>query len=618
MTMPGAIPSTDRLDQRGNRWLFLLGRLKPRLTASAAQARLAVVASQLQIAFRQNWTDVRGKQRVVTVVPESKARIFPGVRGAVLGFLGLLLAVVGLVLLMACTNVASLLLARAASRRRETAIRLSLGASRGQVVRHLLTESLLLSILAAAVGIVIAGWATDLLMALRPPLPFPVALNLHLDPRVLGFTLATALLTGFLFGLLPALAASRGDLVPALKEGSWTEGRGPGRFSPRKLLVVAQVSMSLVLLTGSGLFLRSLANAHRIDPGFDGQNLLLLSLDVGLNGYDQAKGRSFYGRLLERVQALPGVKAATLATSVPLGLEGRRHRVSIDGYEPQSGEDMEVHTNSVGPGYFEALRIAVLRGRDFGAGDTAGAPGVVAVNEAFARRYWPGQDPIGKHVTEGRSGATPLTVIGVVRDGKYVTLGEDPTPFYYTAFLQRYQGDATLHIRASGDPRSLVATLRREVQALDATLPLFDVKTMSDHLGLSLLPARIAGGALGAFGLVALALAAVGIYGIMAEAVRRRTRELGVRVALGAQPRDVLSLVMGESMRLAAAGMVIGLLVAVSLARMVGGFLYGVSSADPATFVSIPVLLGVAAVVASYLPARWATRVDPVVALRHE
>jgi predicted permease len=618
MTMAGAIPSSDKLDSRGSRWLFLLGRLKPGMTAETAQAQLAVLAGQLQQAYPDNWTDVKKKRRVATVVPESQARFFPEARGAVLGFLALLLSVVGLVLLMACTNVASLMLARATARRREIAVRLSLGASRGRIVRQLLTESLVLSLLAAAIGIMAALWATDLFMALRPPVPLPVALDLHLDLRVLGFTLLLSLVTALIFGLAPALQASRAELLPALKDGSAAGTHGASNWSPRRLLVAAQMAMSLVLLIGAGLFLQSLANAHRIDLGFERTNLLLLSLDLRLNGYDEARGQRLYEQLLERANALPGVRSASLATEVPLGLGGRRRGITIEGYEAQSGEDLGVHTSTVGPDYFRTMGIPLVRGRDFTAADRAGAPGVVVVNEAFVRRYWPDQDAIGKRVTQGNRNGTPAQVVGVVKDGKYVTLGEDPTPFFYVPFLQRYESDATLHVRTTGDPRALAEAMRREVRALDPSLPVFDVKTMTDHLGISLLPARLAGMVMALFGVVALTLAAVGIYGVMAQTVRQRTRELGVRVALGARPRDLLSMILAQSMRVALAGLAIGLAAALGLSRLVTSLLYGISPVDPATFVTIPALLTAVAMLASYVPARWATKVDPMVALRHE
>ena len=378
------------------------------------------------------------------------------------------------------------------------------------------------------------------------------------------------------------------------------------------------MAISLVLLIGAGLFLQSLGNAHRIDLGFDSANLLLLSLDVSLNGYDEPRGRQLYEQLLERANALPGVRSASLATEVPLGLGRTRRGIWIEGYEARSGEDMGVDTNTVGPDYFRTMGIRLVRGRDFTASDAAGRPGVVVVNEAFARRYWPDQDPIGRHVRLGDASGAPAQVVGVVQDGKYVTLGEDPKPFFYVPFLQRYESGATLHVRTAGDPRGLAEAMRREVRALDPSLPVFDEKTMTDHLGVSLLPARLAASVLGLFGVVALMLAAVGIYGVMDQAVRQRTRELGVRVALGARPADLLSMVLGQSMRVAVAGLAIGLLAALGLSRLVASLLYGIGATDPATFVAIPALLAAVAMLASYVPARWAMKVDPMVALRHE
>jgi predicted permease len=618
MTAAGAIPSSDRLESRGNRWLFVLGRLNPGIGADDAQARLAVLAAQLQKAYPDNWTDVRKNTRVISVVPESRARVLPAARGPVLGFFSLLLGVVGLVLLIACTNVASLLLARAAARRRETAVRLSLGASRGRLIRQLLTESVLLSVAAGGLGVLMAVWAIDVVMAFRPPVPFPFELNLRIDAGVLGFSFLLSILTGLAFGLAPALQASRPDLLPALKDDALAH-RASGAWSPRRLLVVAQFAMSLVLLIGAGLFLQSLRNAQRIDLGFEPRNLLLLTTDLRLNGYAEPAGRDFYRRLLERSAALPGVASVSLASHVPLGLEGQRRGITIEGYEPQDGEDMELHTSSVGPGYFRTIGMTLLRGRDFDLADGPGAPRAVIVNETFARRYWPGQDPLQKRIWMGsRSGpqGAPFTVVGVARDGKYVTLGEEPTPFFYLSFFQSYGADAKLHVRTAGDPKQLVDAVRAEARAIDASLPVYDVKTMSDHLGLALLPARAAGSVLGLFGFVAVVLAAVGIYGVMAHSVSQRTRELGVRVALGARPGDLLSMVLSQGIRLAAVGVALGLAGALVVTRLVASLLYGVSATDLSTFVGIPLLLTGIALLASYVPARRAMKVDPIVALR--
>ena len=615
MTAPGATARRDRLEARGSRWLFVLGRLRAGVDAPEAQARLGGLAAQLQQAHPDDWTDLRRSRRVVSVVPESRARVVPHLRGAILGFLGLLMAVVSLVLLMACTNLASFLLARASTRRREAAIRLSLGAGRGRLVRQHLTESLLLGLLGGLAGLLLAVWATDALMAVRPPLPFPVHLDLSPDGRVLGFTLLLSLATGVLFGLAPALQASRAELVPALKDESRIAVQAGGRWSPRRILVMAQTALSVVLLIGAGLFLKSLRNAQRIDPGFDANGLLLLSLDTSLGRQEESRSSPFLRQLLERVRSVPGVRLVSASNDVPLGLGGSRRGISIEGYQPQSGEDMEVHSNVVGPEYFRTMGIPLVRGRDLTEADGPGSPGAAIVNESFARRYWPGRDPLGRRL---RMGSNPLEVVGVASDGKYRTLGEDPTPFFYVPLLQHPRGGITLHVRADGAPEGLAAAVRREVRALDPTLPVFDVKTMKEHLGLSLLPARLAGSALGAFGLVALLLGAVGIYGVMAYWVSQRTREMGVRIALGANPRDLLSMVIAQGMGLAAVGVAAGLAAALAAGRAVSSHLYGVDGTDLATFVAVPVGLAAVALLAVYVPARRAMKVDPMVALRYE
>jgi len=523
--------------------------------------------------------------------------------------------VASLVLLMACTNLASFLLARASTRRREAAIRLSLGASRGRLVRQHLTESLLLGLLGGVAGLLLAVWATDALMAVRPPLPFPVHLDLSPDGRVLGFTLLLSLATGVLFGLAPALQASRAELVPALKDESRIAVQAGGRWSPRRILVMAQTALSVVLLIGAGLFLKSLRNAQRIDPGFDANGLLLLSLDTSLGRQEESRSSPFLRQLLERVRSVPGVRLVSASNDVPLGLGGSRRGISIEGYQPQGGEDMEVHSNIVGPEYFRTMGIPLVRGRDLTEADGPGSPGAAIVNESFARRYWPGRDPLGRRL---RMGSNPLEVVGVASDGKYRTLGEDPTPFFYVPLLQHPRGGITLHVRADGAPEGLAAAVRREVRALDPSLPVFDVKTMKEHLGLSLLPARLAGSALGAFGLVALLLGAVGIYGVMAYWVSQRTREMGVRIALGANPRDLLSMVIAQGMGLAAVGVAAGLAAALAAGRAVSSHLYGVDGTDLATFVAVPVGLAAVALLAVYVPARRAMKVDPMVALRYE
>lgn len=619
MMMDQLTPGNQNLTERGNRGMLLMGRLKPGVSLTQAQADFRNIAAQLYKEWPQAWENIRRQGRAVSVVPESESRIMPQARMPLMIFAALLLTVVGLVLLIACANIANLLLARAAARRKEIAIRLALGAGRGRLIRQLLTESILLALLGGSAGLALAVWGADLLMAFKPPVPIPLEINLPVDWRVLGFLAGLSLLTGIIFGLVPALAASRPEVVGALKDEG---GGGAGRGRLRGALVIAQVAVSLLLLICAGLFLRSLQNASSIDPGFDADNLLTVSMDLELQGYDEARGRQFSAQLLERVRAVPGIVSASLANGLPLGLGGRSG-ITIEGYNSQQDEDMEVYNSTVAPGYFETLRIPMLQGRTFETQDHAEAPGVAIVNEAFAKRYWPGQPPLGKRiqtgaVREGTNTAPYLTVVGVARDGKYNSLGEDATPFFYSNLTQQYASSPTLIVRTAGNPTDSLATVRNAVETLDKNLPLYDVKTMRQHLGVALLPARLAGGALGIFGLLALLLAAAGLYGVMSNAVAGRTREIGIRMALGANTFEVLQLILQQGMKLVLIGLVIGLAAALALTHLLKSLLFGVSTTDPLTFGAIAGLLTLVALLACWIPARRATKVDPMIALRCE
>ena len=619
MMIKQAAPSADYLVERGDRGFLVMGRLKPGVTFYQAQADFRRIAEQLFKEWRQEWTNVRNQSRVISLLPEGQARILPDLRTPVLIIMSLLMTVVGLVLLIACANVANMSLARATARRKEIAVRLSLGASRGRLIRQLITESLSLSLLGGVAGLLIGVWGTDLLMAFKPPAPVPIEIDLGADWRVLGFTFGLSLLTGVLFGLAPALAASRPDLVASLKDEA---GGATGRGRLRGALVIAQVALSLMLLICSGLFIRSLRNASSVDLGFDADNLLAMSMDLQLQGYTEPAGRNFSRQLLDRVRALPGIVSASVTDELPLG-SGSRRAITIEGYTAQPGESTEVNSSSVAPGYIETLGVPMLRGRAFNEQDREGSPGVVIVNEAFARRYWSGQEPIGKRIQMGvaRSGANDspyLEVVGVVKDGKYVTLDEEARPFFYLNLAQRYQSSPTLIVRTSGNPLDYLPAVRGEVAALDKNLPLYDVKTMRQHLGLALLPARLAGSVLGVFGVVALIMAAAGIYGVMAYSVAQRTREIGVRMALGASAGAVLRLMTRQGMKLTLAGMAIGLAASLALTRLMKSMLFGVSATDPLTFVVVPLLLIMVAMLAALIPARRAARVDPMVALRVE
>jgi macrolide transport system ATP-binding/permease protein len=608
----------DGLTSRGNRGIMLTGRLKPGTDIAAAQARFDALARELHRAYPRNWTDVQQRVRRITLVSEAGGRVFPLVRGPVLGFMALLMTVVGLVLLIACANLANLLLARASARRREIGIRLALGAGRWALLRQLLAESVLLSLLGGVAGAMGAAWTAEALSTFRPPLPVPVVLDLGLDLRVLAFTLAVSLATGVLFGLAPALAATRTDVVSALKDDGAGTGAGPRRSRLRSALVVGQVSVALLLLVGSGLFLRSLRNAHTIDPGFEPGGLAMASVDLVLGGQKEDAGRAFYLRALAEARALPGVVAATFVKDAPLGLGGTRRGMRIEGYTPRPHEDMEVALTAVGPGYFETMRIPVHKGRPLLESDGPGRPLVAVVNEAFVRRYWNGQEALGRRLRLGGEQAPYTEVVGVARDGKYRTLGEDPRPFVFLPLLQDYDGEATLIARTGGSPAEVASQLRRRLFEIDPRVPVFDVKTMDEHLRFTLLPIRLAASVLGLFGAVALLLATLGLYGVMSYVVSQRHREVGIRMALGARPADVLRLVVGQGMRLTLVGMAAGLAAALALTRLVSGLLYGVSPIDPWTFAGVSAVMGSVALVACLLPARRAARVDPLVALRFE
>ena len=610
---PAVLPGAD-LTSRSSYWLEAYGRLKPGVTRPQAQANLLVLSGQVAHSYPNTNKDIEALAYPATLIP-----------GPFRGFLSIitaaLMAVVGLVLLIACANAANVLLAQASGRWREMAVRSALGATRWRLVRHSLTESVLLGCFGGVAGLLLAAIAAPLLLRLKPP-GIPVSLEIPVDWRVLTFTLAVSVLTGVIFGLAPALRASRLDLVSSLKEGTPASGRGKSRL--RSVLVTVQVSVCLVLLIGAGLCLRSLVNAQSIDPGFDVNNALVASLDVEAFGYHEARGRAFYKDLLDRVAALPGVRAVSLADMLPLGTANRTEGVTIEGSPaPRPGEPgPAVDDVFVAPGYFRAMGMPLLRGRDFTARDIQGAPRVVIINDAMAARFWPHQDPLGRRVItggqEGPGGRQASEVVGVVKTGKYRTLGEDPQPFMYKPCWQNYVPQVRLVVRTQADPASVIAGMRRAVQALDPNLALYDVETLKQLMLLPLFPAHATGLLLGVFGGLALLLATMGLYGVMSYLVAQRTREVGIRMALGARGTDVFKLVLGTGMRQTLAGIVIGLAGALAVTRLLASLLYGIRPTDVVTFAGVSLLLVGVASLASYVPARRATRVDPMVALRHE
>ena len=602
-------PGGSWLDERQDDNLFTIGRLKPGVTRAQAESELQAITLQLAKEHPQE-NEGRG------VHLATPGLFIPEIRDTIISFAGVLMGVVGLVLLLACVNLANLLLARATERRKEIAIRLALGASRARLVRQLVTESVLLALAGGACGLLLAAWLNDLVAAIKLPTDIALIFDLRIDWRVLVFTLGVSLVTGIVFSLLPALQASNPELVPALKDETALGGFRRSRL--RNALVVVQVALSLVLLICAGLVVRSLQAAQRMRPGFNPENAVALSFDVGLQGYDETRGRAFQQQVLERARALPGIRSAALTSVVPLTLDYSTTSIYVEGQPPASSNQLpSAIPNEITPGYFQTMEIS-LRGRDFMPQEDKKESRVAIINETFARRFWPGQDAIGKRFNGGGPNDPFWEVIGVAADGKYNSLGEAPQAAFYRPLLRDYSTNATLVARVAGDPQATLAALRHEVQTLDPTLPLYNVETLTHHMSVPLFPARMAAAVLGSFGVLALILAAIGIYGVMSYVVAGRTREIGVRMALGAERGDVLRLIVGQGMMLALVGLAIGLIIAFVVARLLTSLLYGISSADPLTFIIIALLLASVALLACFVPAQRATKVDPMVALRYE
>jgi len=597
------------LTDRGSRWLMVMGRLKPGATVPQAQANIAAIAGHLEQEYPQ--TNEQMSVAVYSVL-QSPFSLKQDMRPA----LAILMAAVAVVLLIACANVANLLLARAASRRKEIALRLALGGSRGRLVRQMLTESFVLASLGAALGLAIAFWTARSLAAFLPPYASRVTFDTRPDAVVFAFTLGLTVITTLLFGLAPTLHASKQDLVTAMKDNTATVGRGPRKVSLRHALVITQVALSMVALVSAGLFVRSLQQAYRADPGFDPHGVLLASFDPFLSGYDESRGREFYRRLVERVRTLPGIQSATLARRLPFTGDGIAFAsVAIDGYAPAKDEDMRLNYETVGPQYFQTMRIPLAHGRDFDERDQDGAPGVVIINETMAGRYWPGGDALGRRIKLTKDW---LEIVGIAKDVKNRSLSEAPQPFLYLPLLQDYRSNMILVARTPTEPQQVSKSVRAVVAALDPGIPIFDVKTLEEHVGVSLYLQRMAATLLSIFGLLALSLAAIGLYGVMAYSVSQRTRELGIRVSVGAERHDIFKLILGQGLAMSVVGLLAGLVAALAVTRLTANLLYGVSATDPVTFIVIALLLLCVTLLACYFPARRATKVDPIIALRIE
>ena len=613
-----AQPNFAWYEQRRGLFLFAFGRLLPGVSVQQASGNLWTVFAQLEQAYPND-----NKGRSAGAVALLDARLNPqGQAGApVVQLSVILMATVGIVLLIACANIANLLLARASRRRREIAVRLALGASRLRLVRQLLTESVLLSLLGTGLGLLLAYWLLGLLVGSDLPLPIPVNDNLSLDARVLGFTAALAVATGLLFGLVPALQASRPDVVPVLKNEAVPAGTGRrstfGGPNIRQTLVVAQIALSLVALVAAGLFVRSLHDSRQTDTGFETSGVLVMNFNLGREGYTPERGQLFYQQVVDRIASLPAVVRAAVAQNAPLG-GGILRSVMPEGADTTTRDRILVQVNSVSPGYLETLNVPLLRGRDFTQDDAGAAPKVVIVNETMAARFWPGEDALGRRFRFfGDQDFT--TVIGVARDAKYNAVAEDPTPFIYQPLRQNYSPAAVLHVGAGADAASLAASVRREVQQLDPTLSVFNIRTLADQVSQSLAPLQVNVILLTTFGALALLLASIGLYGVANYSVAQRTREIGVRMALGARPGAVLRLVLGQGLMLVAVGLATGLAVAFVLSQAIpANLLPNVSTRDPLTFVATSAVLGLVALIASCIPAWRATRIDPLIALRTE
>ncbi len=607
----------DVLNAWGMQSFLAVARLRPGATVQKAQAAMDLLATQT--AAVRNRTGQNDFVYASNVLPVGKARFWPAYRGSVVRFLAVLAAVVGLVLLLACSNVANLLLARAANRQKEMAIRLSIGAGRARLTRQLLTEGVLLSLLGGAGGLLVAHGMTVFLGRFHNPFKIPLALDTSLDLRILGFTFAISLLTGLVFGILPARYANRLDLVTSLKTDV-TARVHPGRcLNLRSCLVAVQVALSVVLLVGSGLFVRTLRNAIAADPTVNADQVLLTGLELRTQGYDERRATAFYPQLIERVEAIPGVRSAALVMIVPLG--GWRGGTDILIHTPERGpEEQRIQTdyNIVSTMYFETVGIPVLRGRAFTSHDREGRPTVAVINEQMSRRYWPGDDPLGKTFDLTWQGTGAVEVVGVVRDGSFRTFRDPIKPCFYLSLLQRPNSDMNLEIRTAGDPMRIVPGLQRELREMDKNFLLSDVSTLAAHRDRALAQERLATWLLSGFGLIALVLAAAGIYGVMSFTVAQRTREVGIRMALGAPAGELIRSVLSQALLVTAIGLAAGVGAALSLTQFVSTLLYGVSATDPLTFVLIAAGLSVVVLAASLVPARRATRLNPTAALRYE
>ena len=601
----------DLIHDHHNFWLLIFGRLKPGVSLAKAQAEMTL---RLKPEAKNYPEEHKGKD---TVTAYPLWRNPWGLNSFLSTLLPMLMIIAGLVLLLACANVANLMLVRSVARRREIAIRMSLGASRWRLVRQLLVESLMLALAGGGVALLITFWTAGSLMKFMPDTDFPLSLTIGTDRTVMFATLAIALLTGIIFGILPALRSSGVAPITVLKEDS---SSASGTLRKARLaggLVVAQISLSLLLLVCAGLFIRSVRSAQQIYPGFNSHNVWIASYDLFTAGYSEATGAEFDRQLVARLEALPGVQSVSLSNRVPLGFGGGSTSVKPEGYVSQPNEVMETQAAVITSNYFKTMQIPIVKGRDFSPQDTKSSQRAAIVSEAFAERYWPHQEALGKQLNSDFTNEW-FTVVGVARDTKVRALNETSTPFVYLPLYQYYKADMIINARVAGDPLTVGKAIQNTVHELNPDLVMYNVNTLESQELFASFGQRVAGTFVGAFGLLALVLAAVGIYGVTAYTTRQRTHEIGIRVALGARKEDILRLVLGHGLRLTLTGLGFGLAASFALTRYLSGLLLGVTSHDALTFSSVAALLCAVSLFACYIPTRRAMRVDPMVALHYE
>jgi predicted permease len=602
-------------NNRSMHMLLSLGRLKPGVTFAQAQSRFDVISHRLAAQYPATDKDLS-----VRVLDERLSRPIPYANSAFIMFSGLFLILGALVLLLACTNIANILMARASVRQREMAIRAALGGARSRLLRQMLTETILTALLGGFAGVLLGAWLSHLIGSIHLS-GFPLQLGFGFDWRVFMYALAAVLFTAVFAGLSPALRATGADVNTVLRQGGRVDAAGSARHKVRGDLMAAQVAGSLMLLIVAGLFVRSLSAVEHMDLGFDPNQLLNVRLDPSINNYNKPQTTEFYRSVETKIRGLPGVQTASLASSVPLGYIRGKQAVYVEGRPlPPSQQAPGILSNSVDSAYFETLRIPLLLGRAFADADGETAPLVAIVNETMAKHFWPGENPVGKHFSLIGDAGPFVEVVGVARDGKYRTLAEDPEPYFYVPLAQNFTSERVLQIRSALPPESLIPEVQHEILSLDAAAPIEEVQTMKESLGgaLGYFIFRLGASVAAAMGLLGLLLAVVGVYGVVSYAATQRTQELGIRMALGARPREILTLLLKQGARLVAAGLLFGLAGAWALTRVMSSMLFGVSPSDPLTYVSVAALLSSITLLACWIPAHRAMRVDPMVALRYE